>query len=271
MAINFEDIKKNFFIEYLKYWIAFFVILFIYILNSKLNYIFGRDEIAKDVENAVYVTTGVAVNEKYVIANKRLIESACIGNLSGRQGSFYVIDTSNIYPAVVDAGDSINNMVLLRLKKNENNLSSYAILQIDTPKYTKNQRSFVPMPINAPGRFDFKTVRTVASNGRDYFIAARGALKKADPVGFPVFSKNYVLQGIVKESSLNYDSRTHRDDVLGKYNIQDTFFVNGVDTIKAFLDKFEIEYSVIGGSANLDNKIYNAKDSVVDVICIKIY
>ena len=40
MTINFKDIKQAFFIDYLKYWIIFFLILVIYFLNNQRKYLF---------------------------------------------------------------------------------------------------------------------------------------------------------------------------------------------------------------------------------------
>ena len=64
----------------------------------------------------MYVSSGVAINEYFVIANKEIITNACIGGLSGLQGQLFIVDYYTIYPAVVYMSDSVSNMVLLKLK-----------------------------------------------------------------------------------------------------------------------------------------------------------
>ena len=118
MTINFKDIKQAFFIDYLKYWIIFFLILVIYFLNNQRKYLFETNKITMDIERAIYVSNGVAINNKYVLTNKSLVDKSCIGALTKRKGRFYIITKDFIMPAVISYSDAISNMVLLKLSNN---------------------------------------------------------------------------------------------------------------------------------------------------------
>ncbi len=271
MAINFKDIKQNFFIDYLKYWIIFFLLLSIYLLNGIRKYYFSTSNIIANVDDAMYITSGVAINDKYVIADKKTIEESCFGRLTETRGDFYIVDSRSIYGAAIDKGDAINNMVLLRLKNNQDSLDNYAILDLGQPKYSVNKRFIVPIVLNRPGKFNFKLVRAVASKDSNFFIAIKNSLKRSGLSGMPVFNRNYVLQGIIREENDKYSEMTNRDRILNKANIQETYLVNGIDTVKNFLNRYNIEYSVIDGNVNLNNEKYNPKASVVNIICVQKY
>lgn len=271
MAINFRDIKQNFFIDYLKYWIIFFLLLSIYFLNGVRKYYFSTSNITLNIDGAMYIASGVAINDKYVIANKKIVEDLCFGSLTDTRGDFYIVDSKSIYGATIDRSDTINNMVLLRLKNNQDSLNSYAVLELGQPKYSINKRLLIPVVLNKPGKFNFKLVRVVANTDNNFFIAIKNSLKRNGLFGMPVFNRNYVMQGIIKEENDNYGAIKNRDIILNKANIQETYLVNGIDTVKKFLNRYNIEYSVIDGNINLNNEKYNPKASIVNIICVQKY
>ncbi len=271
MAINFEDIKQNFFINYLRYWIIFLLCVLIYLLSSIQRYYFSTSNITDNIDNSIYITSGVAINNKYVITNKKAIEDSCFGRLTGAKGDFYIVDSRSIYGATIVKGDSISNMILLRLTNNQDSLDSYAIFDISQPRYSINRRLIVPVVFNKPGRFHFNSTRIVANSDNNFFIVAKDAFKKKDLSGMPVFNKNYVVLGIVREENNNYSGIISRDKILDKINMQKTYLVNGINTIKNFLNTYNVEYSVINGNTNLDNSTYNPRASVVNIICVQKY
>lgn len=269
MAINFKDIKQNFFINYYKYWIAFFVILLVYIINNNIKYNSSVSEITMSIDKAVYVTNAVAINKKCAIANKSIIDEACVGKYSGYKGKFYFVTKESIYPASIENGDTISNMVILKMSKVYDNFSSYAILQKDRTEYANNKRLIIPKTTNKAGTFNFKKTRVVSNNNNVNFFTSNKIIDKKNKIlGMPIFNKNFVLQGVVKEQNSNYENKTYKDKILNDSNIQKTYFVNDVNTIKKFLNRYNIEYSIVDSTFNLDNTTYNAKDSIVNVICI---
>lgn len=271
MAVNFKDIRQHFFLDYLKYWIAFFIVLLLYCLNIARRHLYSTSNITLNIENAIYAANGVAINRKYVLTSKSLIDKYCVGSLSGLRSNIYVIDSSNLYRAFVVKSDSISNLMLLELKNFEDNLMNYAIIQIDQPVYKKDSKLIMPKVINSPASFSFQDARVVESRASDFFIISKNVINRENALGMPIFNKNYVLQGVVKEMNSNYEGRTSSDRILENANIQTTYSVNNTTTLKRFLDSQNIEYSVINGNINLNNERYNPKKSVVNIICIKSY
>jgi len=271
MAINFEDIKQNFFINYLKYWIIFLLILLIYFFNSIRGHYFGTNNITANVNGAIYITSGVAINNRYVIASRSIVETACFNELTKLRGNFYVVDNRSIYRAVVDQSDPLNDMILLRLKNNQDALVSYAILENSKPKYSLNRRFIVPVVLNKPGTFDFKLARMVSDSDNVFFVAVRNILNRQRLSGMPIFNRNYVMQGVIREEDNEYNGMTKRDKILNAANIQTTYLVNDINIVKSFLNRYGIEYYVIDGNTDLDNEKYNPKNSVVNIICVQEY
>ena len=268
MAINFKDIRNNFFTPYKKYWIIFFVLIVLYFLNSTVRYFYYRNKITLGIDRAVYVSNGVAINRYYVLANKKLIDDACVGLITGKKGDFFVITKERIYPAfITNYNDARSNMVLLRIT--DSALKHYAIIQIDQPVYNRNRRIFFPMSVNLPGRFNFMSARITDTISDNFFIALKSFSDDDKLAGTPIFNRNYVLQGLIKEKNNSYATKTFRDLILTKIGFQNGYVVNSVKTIRRFLDSFNVEYSVISGNANIANSKYAPKDSVVNIICVK--
>lgn len=271
MAINFKDIKKNFILEYIQYWIIFAVFLLLIIIKSIYNYLYSTDNLTVNVVDAMYVSSGVAINEYFVIANKEIITNACIGGLSGLQGQLFIVDYYTIYPAVVYMSDSVSNMVLLKLKHPSEFLTRYAYLQIDSPEYKVGRRLLMPITTNKPGIFKYQQVKIVADYGNDFFVSTKKITSRDSMTGIPIFNKNFVLQGIVRSKKMDYKNISAKDITLNKMRLQKTFMVNGITTIKAFLERFRIKYYEVSGNTNLNNINYEPKKSIVNIICIPTY
>ncbi len=267
MAINFKDIKKNFFIDYLKYWIIFFIVIIIYFLNNGRKYLLDTDNITLNIDRAIYVANGLAINDYYILTNKQAIDNACVGLITGKKGKFFAVTNERLLPVTISYSDAISNLILLRVSVSS--LRHYAILQIDQPIYNVNRRVILPTTVNVPATFDFKESRIVGKKGDDFFVAFKGIVNEDELPGSPIFNRNYVLQGIIKEKNDSYENKTVRDDILNKSGIQKTYLVNSVNTVRKFLDYFNIEYSVISGNVNINNEIYEPKSSVVNIICVE--
>lgn len=271
MAVNFKDAWRSYFLNYYKFWTMALLVIVVYFTISLRNDYFKTNRITMGIDDAVYVSSGVAINEKHVLTNKEAIEKKCVGIYSGLKGDIYIVDKNNLYRAVIDAVDPINNILLLRLSKNEAHLRSYAILQISQPEYSVGTRMIVPVMINKPGSFIFKKARVVDDSVGNFFILIKSIFRKDDLSGMPVFNTNFLLHGIIKENNNKYLGKAWRDEFLESIGFRKSYLVDDLDIIKKFLDSHDVEYSVIDYGNNMDNSTYRARDSVVNIICVKTY
>lgn len=269
--LDFKYIKQNFFIDYSKYWTIFFILIITYFFYNYRTYHFNTNKIPGNIENATYVGSGIIINKHNILINKELVENACIGKYSGLRGKMFAIDKNNIIPVVPIKNNSILNITILGTKRNEDTFKSYALFDMNNYDYNNGEKIIVPKTLNKGGYFEFKTGKISQISNLSFFISIKNTFKKEALLGMPIFNKNYILLGIIKNIENNIPNGTKRDQILNKSSVQKTYFVNGIGLIKKFLDNTNIPYSMISGDFNFGEKKYNIKDSVVDIICIKRY
>ena len=264
-------IINNIFIKYLKFWIFFFMLFIFYIFLSYFNKNIKTNKIATNILNGVFVGNGIVINDKDILVNKTLIDNNCSGIVTGKIGNIYVMAENIAHGVFIYATDKINNMTILRLKKYNDSIKNHAIFQIDSPSYSINRRLLVPFTKNHASQFVFKEIRITNVNNNHFFLATKNIFRKKEIIGSPLFSKNFLLQGIIKEINDNYTSKTFRDNLLNKLNIQEVYLANNLEIIKNFLNNHNIKYSMAGKNFQLNNSIYSPQKSVVNVICVKRY
>lgn len=272
MAFNLKYIINNILIKYLKIWIFLSIILFFYIIFTYFNYNIKTNKITSNIFNGgIYVTSGVAINNKDILVNKKLIDENCFGIASGKVGKIYAFADNMAYDVYIYATDKINDMAILRIIGYKNNIKNYSLLQADEPSYNINKRLIVPFTINKHSNFNFKEIRIVGTKNNTFFLAIKNIFKKKDLIGAPLFSKNYLLQGIIKEINSEYSSKIFRDVLLDRIGIQEIYLANNLYIIKKFLNNYDIKYSMANGNIKTDNNIDNMEKSVINIICIKRY
>lgn len=264
-------IYNNIFIKFFKYWLIVFAFCVLYLIISYFNSNVRINKIEQVFLKSNYAGNGVAISNKYILANKKIIDDNCFGIITKHPTHMYVIDNKFSHEVVVWAKDNINDIYLLKLAKYNDNLESYALLQIDEPAYTINKRLLAPFTINRAGSFDFKKVRVVGIKNNNFFITNRNILREKKFYGTPIFNNNYVLQGIIKNESAVYPQKTSRDDILNLIGLQTIYSVNNLQTIKKFLDNNNIKYSMGSENISIENQPNNPMNSVVNIICIKRY
>lgn len=269
--INLKDIKKNFLINYYKYWIVFIIILIIFLVNVYRHYHFKTDQITGGIENAVYVGSGVAINKNNIIINKSLLENTCFGKRSKTMGKIFLIDKKNTFQAILVQSSSILNIAVLSTKKNEDKLNSYALFDINNQDYVVDDEIIVPRSLNKGGYFNFEKGTVVDIINSNFLISVNNTANKNALFGMPIFNNNYILLGVVKTLDDNFLNKNNTNILFRKSNVQKIYVVNGVETIKNFLDSINVSYSMISGNFDFGNKKYNTEDSMVDVVCIKAY
>jgi hypothetical protein len=269
--INFKDIKQNFFINYYKYWIAVFIILIIFIISGYREYHFNTNKIAGNIKNAVYVGSGIAINKRNVIMSNKLISKACVGKYSGLKGNIFVIDKNDIFQVFVVNSNPMLNIAVLELKRYEDKLSAYALLDISDFDYKENENIIVPRILNKNGYFAFENGKILKTSDTNFFISVKNIAKKDSLLGMPIFNKNYILIGTIRSIADNFPNETMKDKILSKSSVQKNYFANGMYPIKHFLNNINIPYSMISGGFNFGDEKYNVRDSIVDVICIEKY
>lgn len=269
--LDFKYIKQNFFINYSKYWIIFFTLIVAYSFYNYRSYHFKTDRIPGNIENAVYVGNGIVINKHNILINKELMENSCIGKYSGLRGKMFAIDKKDIIQVVPVKNNSILNITVLGTKRNENTFKSYVLFDMNNYDYDSGEKIIVPKTLNRGGYFEFKTGKISQIDNFNFFISIKNTFKKEALLGMPIFNKNYILLGIIKDIDKNVLNETKRDRILNKSSVQKTYFVNGIKPIKDFLDNVSIPYSVISGDFNFGEEKYNIKDSIVDIICIERY
>lgn len=269
MSINLKDIKQSFFIEYKKGWIIFLILLSLYLLNRVRSYFYDTDNILLNVQDAVYVSNGVAINNKYILTTKNSIYDSCIGKISGKMGELFVLTKDIAFPVNIVSNNNTLNLTILKLTSKRDYMKSYAILQMDQPTYNKNRRVIIPQSYNVPGKFNFKKARIMGNYNDDFLISVKTFSRDETLIGAPVFSKNYVMQGIIKEKNISSKNITRQDKILDKLSIQKQYIVDNLSSIKDFLKANQIEYSVITGNGKINTNKYNYKDAMVNVVCIK--
>ena len=272
MSINLKDIKENFILNYVKYWIFLFIVVFIFLTKKVYNHFFVVQEFDLGIKNAKYVAVGVAINNKFVITNKQLIESQCIGKHSNVIGDFYFIQNYQIIPASIYMSDPINNLILMRVKKYDYNLKYFSYLQEDKTNYKKNTNYYIPIITKKINVFDFKKGQFVSAIGYNlYFYIHNFFFKDKFIIGDPIFDKNFLLQGILKERNENYYYKNNIDKFLKFIGYKKTYLVNDSNIIKNMLNKYNINYNTSTLYLNLNDNFYNVKKSVVQIICIQPY
>lgn len=264
-------IYSDIFIKFAKYWLVIIAFYILYLIISYSNHNVSVSNIEDVFLKSNYAGNGVAISNKYILANKKIIDKNCFGTITKKPTSMYVVNNHMSYEVIIWAKDNINELYLLKLAKYNDNLESYALLQIDEPTYTINKRLLAPFTINKAGNFDFKKVRIVGVKNNNFFITNRNILRDKKFYGAPIFNNNYVLQGIIKNESAIYPQKTSRDDILNLIGLQTIYSVNNLQTIKGFLDSNNIKYSMGGENISIENQPNNPMNSVVNIICIKRY
>lgn len=264
-------IYNNIFIKFFKYWLIVFAFCVLYLIISYFNSNVRINKIEQVFLKSNYAGNGVAISNKYILANKKIIDDNCFGTVTNKPTNMYILTDNTFYEVIIWAKDNINDIYLLKLAKYNDNLESYALLQIDEPAYTINKRLLAPFAINKAGSFDFKKVRVVGTKNNNFFITNRNILRDKKFYGAPIFNNNYVLQGIIKNESAIYPQKTSRDDILHLIGLQTIYSVNNLQTIKKFLDSNNIKYSMGSENISIENQPNNPMNSVVNIICIKRY
>lgn len=264
-------IYNNIFIKFFRYWLIVFAFYVLYLIISYFNSNVRINKIEQVFLKSNYAGNGVAISNKYILANKKIIDDNCFGTVTNKPTNMYILANNTFYEVIIWAKDNINELYLLKLAKYNDNLESYALLQIDEPAYTINKRLLAPFTINKAGSFDFKKVRIVGVKNNNFFITNRNILREKKFFGSPIFNSNYVLQGIIKNESAVYPQKTSRDDILNLIGLQTIYSVNNLQTIKGFLDSNNIKYSMGGENISIENQPNNPMNSVVNIICIKRY
>jgi hypothetical protein len=264
MTDNFKTIKKNFFDQYLKYWILLFLLIIIFVVLNKMAYFTKNYNISNLADDMVYVTSGVAINKRFIITNKILIENACWSINGSKQGKFFVVTDRFIYPLVLSKKNNISNLILLKLQNKNDTLKYYSILQYGENKINK---IIFPKPVNDGGVFIFQNAKVLdEKQNNNFFINVTGVSRNNNILGMPIFNDKYVLQGIVKMEDLN-DEKNIINNLTGKRN----YSVNDVESVRNFLKSNKIYFEEVDAINSLDNKKYNVKKSVVNIICKKVY
>lgn len=269
--LDFNYIKQNFVIKYSKYWIILFVLVIVYFIYDYRAYHFKTNKILRNIENAVYVGSGVVINKHNILINKEIAENACIGKYSGLKGKMFAMDKKNTIRVVPLDSSSVLNITVLGTKRNEDTFESYSLLNINNYDNYTGEKVIIPKTVNRSGYFEFKNGKISQNNNSNFFVSIKNTSKKEALLGMPVFNKNYILLGVIKDISKNILNETKRNKILNKSSVQKTYFVNGMEPIKRFLNNKNIPYSMISGDFNFGQEKYNIKDSVVDIICIERY
>ena len=266
---NIKDTIKGFFFAYLKYWILLLILILFCLFRNVKRYYTGTDSITLNEKDIIYVGSGIAINQKYVITSLSSIEKGCDFPYRGTV-KYFALDKKRIYALVKDRSDVFNDMILMRLDRYGESFSSYSILQDENEVFNKNKKLLVPKTLNAIGNFVLKNARVIDNDNKGFFVTSKNRMSREDVSGSPIFNNNLVLQGVVKEKNPSYHKKlTRRDEILNKSNIESLYFVNGIDTLRDFLNRYMIEYYIISGDSDLRKKEFNIENSIVNIICIK--
>jgi hypothetical protein len=269
MHLDYKHIKKNLIIPYSKYWIALLLLIFFTLGNKFFNNKIRNKDITLNLPNAIYVGNGIAINSRHLLVNKDLINNSCWTRNHFVQGKFYAIDKINIYPLELDYIDERTNMAAMVLNGNSIAFHNYVIFDMERVDYKINGRFILPKPKNKPHSFAFKNVRAVVNEERTFSIISYKPQKIDYVVGMPVFNKNYVLQGIVREKNNDLYGVGAKDKLSNKIKLKEILVVNKLETIKQFLDAKEIEYYVGDSKFNLLNdESHDVRSAVLNIICI---
>jgi len=272
--LNFRDIKQNIFINYYKYWIILIFILIIYFFYNYRVYHFHTNKIPKNIENAIYVGSGIVINKHNILVNKDLIENSCVGKYSGLGGKIFAIDKKNIFRVVSIKSNSILNISVLGTKRNEDTFSSYALFNLNNYDYKDNETIIVPKTLNKGGYFEFKEGKVSQIDDNDqsnFFVSVKNTSKKEALYGMPIFNENYILLGVIKDINKNINNETKKEKILNESSVQKTYSVNGIEIIKNFLNEINIPYFMVSGSFSSGKEKYDIENSLVDIICIERY
>ncbi len=257
-----------------KFYKIFATILCIYLLYLVLSYrsaYTNTDNILLNLDDAVYATKGVAINNKDILVSKQLIDDNCFGVVTGDVSRIYVVIGQGVYPVIIYASDNISGLYVLRLAKYEDKLSNYALLQINQPNYTVNRRLITPFNINSPNTFDFQEVRISATKNNNFFVTTRSLFGRKHLIGSPLFNKNYLLQGIIREENSNYEQKNSRENILENIGLQKTYLATNLITIRRFLNRYNIRYSLAGENIAISSQPTDPTRSVFNIICMKKY
>ncbi|MDR2526432.1 MAG: hypothetical protein LBC92_00975, partial [Rickettsiales bacterium] len=244
MNIYYRHLKKEFFDKYKKYWYSFAGVVIFYIIYSLFSYSLNVDNITLNIKDAIYVGNAVAINPKQLIINKSLADESCWDRNHFAQGNFYAINEYNIFQLTLEERDEMTNMLLLRVKGSENHLKDFAILDMEEPNYKINDKLFAPIQKNKVSVFNYKSAKIVGVDKLEFYVVIRNVLNSDYIVGTPLFNKNFLLQGVVKNKEDPQKIENRMDRMIAKANAQKYFSVNRISSIRRFLDKRNVEYYV---------------------------
>ena len=261
----------KFIVKFYKIFTIILCIYLLYLITSYRSVYTNTNNILLGLNNAVYATKGVAINNKDILVDKKLIDDNCFGVVTGDISKIYVVIGQGVYPLIIYAGDNISGLYVLRLAKYEDKLSNYALLQINQPNYAINRRLLTPFNINSPNTFDFQEVRISATKNNNFFVTTRSLFGRQHLIGSPLFNKNYLLQGIIREENSNYEQKSSRENILEILGLQKTYLATNLITIRRFLNRSNVNYSLAGENISISNQPSDPTRSVFNIICMKKY
>ncbi|MDR0423311.1 MAG: hypothetical protein LBH46_01840 [Rickettsiales bacterium] len=269
MAVTYQRLKDELVVPYIKYWIVFIVLILALIIRIYRVENINVNNITLDIPNAEYVGNGVVINNFYLLTSKSLIENSCWGRSHFKQGSFYAIDSKFMYPIVPAYSNDNMDIIAMRIKTIGSMFDNYAVFDMEDVKYNMNRRVVLPKQRNRVSSFDFRQARIVADIEREFLVASRSVLNEQFAVGMPVFHRNYVLQGIIKERVNTFKELSMRDKMLNFLGNQKIFYASKSRDIKNFLMLNDIEFFETDTSASvLDNITTDVTKSVLNIICV---
>ncbi|GMO63186.1 MAG: hypothetical protein Ta2D_09960 [Rickettsiales bacterium] len=269
MKMDFKHIKKEVITPYKKEWYFAIFLLLLYIVILLVRGARNTSNITKGIDNAMYIGNGVAINPNQLLASKTLLEEACWTRTHFQQGNFYAIDEINIYPLQLDQRD-VNSDLIILSTKDGSSFFNYAILNDElNPKYKKNQKMLLPQQVNKVNTFEFKKTRIVDVNVNNYTIILKSLVPSDYFIGVPVFNENYILDGIVKQSSKGTNIKNATDRITGQIGMKKIFTINRTATVRSFLDKYKIKYFTVTPETQIDNDgDYDVRKSILNIFCI---
>jgi hypothetical protein len=269
MAFDFELIKKNLILPYVKYWIIFVIFILLFLYKIYFSIYMSVDKITLGIQNSKYIGNGIVINNYQLITSHSMTDDSCWSKNHFYRGNLYAIDENFIYPLTRDYYDDSLDLSVLRIKTTDLSFQDYAVFDMDKPDHKINKRVILPKQKNRVSTYLFKTSRITDIENMRFLVATRNITRDAFAISMPILNSNYILQGIVKERNKTMKPQKMKDKILDFLGTQKLFEVINIENIKNFLDTYKVEYYVSDANSNmLDDERYDIKKSIVSIICI---
>ena len=268
MAINLEDIKNGFFTPYKKYWVVLFLVLAFCSTKNLRSYYNDTDKITEGLIKSEYVTNAIIINDNTLLTSKSAIDNACSQYKNMKTyNRFLAFDKNNFYEVIPLGGNSIYNLILLRIKDTGQKFQKHINLQLGTQDNEINDGYYIPITTNGFGNYVFKKARLIGFRDKNYFLLLKSKIKNKNLEGLAVFDKNYSLRGIIKEKNSNYESKSNKDNLLNSMNIKRSYLTNSLNDVKEYLEANGVAYYSVS-KTNLKYNKNNVQDSILNIVCI---